>query len=124
MRISLLRSPVMLAVGVAMSLFAACGPAGAFTLSPEYLPAAPADQLSIAVYREGVEAPKVEHVWCRWGCRGWGWRGGGWHGGWGWGGPAVVGGLAAAGPYWGGPYYGGCWRRVWGYYGWRWVRFC
>jgi hypothetical protein len=126
MRISSLKSRAMLTIGAAMSLVAAYGPASAFTVSPEYLSAAPADQSTIAVYREGVDTPKVEHVWCRWGrC------------GWGWGGPAIIGGLAAGaliggalaapyygGPYYGGPYYGGCMRRVWGYYGWQWVRVC
>jgi hypothetical protein len=132
MRISLPRSRAMLALGAAMSLFAAVGPAGAFSVSPEYLPAPTTDQSTIAVYREGVDAPKIDNVWyCRWGCRGYGWRRG-----WGWGAPAVVGGLAAgaiiggalAAPYYAGPYYpgpyGGCWRRVWGYYGWHWVRYC
>src|SRR5271170_3427518 len=136
MRVTLPRSRAMLALGAAMSLFVACGPAGAFALSPEYLSAPTTDQSTIAVYREGVDAPKIDNVWyCRWGCRGYGWR----HGGWGWRGPAVVGGLAAGaiiggalaapyyagGPYYGGPGpYGGCWRRVWGYYGWQWVRYC
>jgi hypothetical protein len=128
MRVSLLRSRAMLALGAAMSLFAACGPAGAFAVSPEYLSAPTTDQSTIAVYREGVDAPKVDNVWfCRWGCRGYGWRRG-----WGWGAPAVVGGLAAgaiiggalAAPYYAGPYNGGCWRRAWGYYGWQWVRYC
>ena len=134
MRFSL-RSRALLALGAAMSLVAGVGPAGAFGLGPEYLPAATTDQTSVAVYREGVDAAKVENVWwCRWGrCGGYGY---GWHRGWGWGAP-VVGGLAAgaivggalaapyyAGPYYPGPYYGGCWRRVWGYYGWRWVRYC
>ncbi|HLJ70367.1 MAG TPA: hypothetical protein VKU03_03555 [Roseiarcus sp.] len=93
---------------------------------------ASADQPKVAIYRQGVDAPKFEHVWCRWGCRhGWGWRG-----------PALLGGLAAgaiiggalaapyygSGPYYGGSYYGGpyggpyypgCWRSVWTAYGWR-----
>jgi len=124
MRISSLKSRAMLAVGAAMSLIAACGPASAFTASPETLPAVQADQSTIAVYREGVDTPKVEHVWCRWGRCGWGWGPGAVIGGLAAG--ALVGGALAAPYYGGGPYYpyGGCMRRVWGYYGWQWVRVC
>jgi hypothetical protein len=103
------------------------GPAGAFTFADITSPAG-ADQSTAALYRQGVDAPKLEQVWCRWGCRhGWGWRG-----------PALLGGLAAGaiiggamaapyygydpyygGPYYGGPYHPGCWRSVWTAYGWR-----
>ena len=106
-----------------MSLFALCAPASAFTIS-DLSPAASAPRPNVAVYQYGVDTPKLEQVWCRWG---------------GCGAPALVGGLAAGaiiggalaapyygGPYYGGPYYGyggpyypGCWRSVWTYYGWR-----
>ena len=72
------------------------------------------------VFQEGVDAAHVDKVWwCRWGC-GWGWRP------YGWGAPAVaagvVAGAAVAAAATAPP--PGCWRRVWGYYGWRWARVC
>jgi len=126
-----LRHRLAKVAAAASALLTACGPAGAFTFA-DMAPMASADQPKVAIYRQGVDAPKFEHVWCRWGCRhGWGWRG-----------PALLGGLAAgaiiggalaapyygSGPYYGGSYYGGpyggpyypgCWRSVWTAYGWR-----
>jgi hypothetical protein len=122
-----LRNHAMKIAGAAVSLIAACGPASAFTVSDLTAPAGPIKP-TIAVYHEGLDAPKLDKVW---------WRR------WGWGGPglffgglaagAVVGGALAApyyyggpgyyggygGPYYGGPYYPGCWRSVWTNYGWR-----
>jgi len=115
------------AAAAASALLMAGGPAGAFTFAG-MAPTASADRPKAAIYRQGVDAPKLERVWRRWGCRhGWGWRG-----------PALLGGLAAGaiiggamaapyygygpyygGPYYGGPYYPGCWRSVWTAYGWR-----
>jgi hypothetical protein len=140
MNLLALRNRAMQLAAAAMSLYAACGPAGAFTVSEVPLGVG-ADQPTIAVYNQGVDMPKIDQVYCRWGCRGWGWRG-----------PAFVGGLAAGalvggalaapyyyggGPYYGygGPYYGyggpygggynpGCWRSVWTAYGWRRVWAC
>src|SRR5262249_28092816 len=96
--------------GAAAALFAFGAPAGAFTGADLPQPTA-ARQPTVALYQQGIDQPKLEQVWCRWGCGGWGW-----HRGWGWRGGAVVGGLAAgalvgsalAAPYYygGGPYYG------------------
>jgi hypothetical protein len=129
----ILRSRALRAFGAATSLFSLTAPAGAFT--PSDLPQPnTARQPTVALYRQSVDQPKLEQVWCRWGCGGW--RGGGW----GWRGGAFVGGLAAgaliggalAAPYYGGPYgyygagpyYPDCWRSVWTYYGWRRVWVC
>jgi hypothetical protein len=119
--------------GAAMSLVAACGSANAFSVSDVTMPNS-GNSSTIAVYHEGVDTPKLDNVWCRWGCRG----------GWGWRGPALLGGLAAGaivggalaapyygygGPYYGGPYYAGgyypgCWRSQWTPYGWRRIWVC
>jgi len=111
------------AIASAAMLALPTGEASAFTLS------APSKQ---AVTSAPIENAQWHH--------GGGWHGGGWRAGWGPG--AVFGGLAAgaiiggalAAPYYGYGYgygypyaygaYDGCWRRVWGYYGWRWARVC
>jgi hypothetical protein len=107
---SLASSTVAVLAGASMMALS-MSPTSAFTLSTPTLNQADASS-------------QISKVW-------WGWRGGRW--GW-WGPGAVIGGLAAgaivgsaiaAPPYYGpGPYYGGCWRRVWGQWGWRWVRVC
>ena len=133
MRFLAIRKQAVRVAGAAMSLFAFGAPAGAFTVADLPQPTAER-QPTVALYHQGIDQPKLEQVWCRWGC-GWGWRRG-----WGWGGAAVVGGLAAgavvggalAAPYYygGGPYgpyrgyYPGCWRSVWTNYGWRSVWVC
>ena len=130
MSVLALRNLAMQVAGAAASFFAVVPPASAFTVSD--IPAAASARLpAVAVYRDGADQPKLEQVWCRWGC----------------GAPAFIGGLAAGaiiggalagpryygGPYYGGPYYGayyggpaapGCWRSVWTDYGWRRVWVC
>ena len=126
MVLTALRTRMMHVASATMALLAA-GPAGAFTVS-DLSPGVAAPQPSIAVFHEGIDAPKLDRVWCRWGCRG-GFFFGGLAAG------ALIGGALAApyyyrpygpGPYYGyygGPYYGGpgpyCWRSVWTEYGWR-----
>ncbi|GEM_PF-6611453 len=114
-------------VVAAASLFTLGAPAGAFTIS-DLPPSASVRQPMVAVFQDSVDRPKVEQVWCRWGCGAGAFVGGLAAG-------ALIGGALAApryyygGPYYGayydgpGPYYGGpypgCWRSVWTEYGWR-----
>jgi hypothetical protein len=132
MSLNALRNRAIGVAAAAMALFVV-SPANAFPVS-DLAPTASAPQPSIAVFREGIDTPKLDRVWCRWGCRG-GYFFGGLAAG------ALVGGALAA-PYYYGPgpyYYGGpygypgyygygpgpyCWRSVWTQYGWRRVWAC
>jgi hypothetical protein len=136
MSFNALRNRAVQVVAAAATLLAV-GQASAFTVS-DLPPTTGATQPSIAVFHEGIDTPKIDHVWCRWGCRG-GFLLGGLAAG------ALIGGALAGGPYGygpgyygGGPYYGYgggpyggyggpgpyCWRSVWTAYGWRRVWVC